>query len=420
MGKNTILLFLIGFTWGSFHAQITQIRRVYSFNNTTIEVLVQSNRMQNNFAFPGMKAFIIIVNSGNTLDTIYENDKLRKIPIGGMNDYACFYYIKAADWLNNETLKQFLEDFTKWCYETDYINRNEVHLVWQGSSNKIDCNIFSDLGEITGSVHILSDKLNSDCNTYVANTANEVWQKSQSGKTSVQYEVLDMKEMRQLQNENQQKAIYKSIKKSKGDIFLQITIGSHHIGSQYKTEFDKNTLVDFTNHKTLWNLRAGYYFSNRLYSNVDVALIYSGKQENIDNINWDDPGGITVNGSGYAGAMIRCGLGLGFVAYTHSRLSINTGIDSGIINAIAGGGTANRTIGGGDNDTDIEKQSQKSIYYNIYAGLNYRIGKSFSLNSNLQYNISAFKQPIGSVSAFTGISVNLGLGITISTKNKDE
>lgn len=417
MSKKVFLSTLIGFTCTSVQAQI---RRAYSFNHTTIEVLAQSNRIQNNFDFPGMKAFIIIGNGDNTLDTIYENDELRKIPINGMNDYACFYYIKAADWLNNGTLKQFLEDFTKWCYETDYINRNEVHLVWQDSLNKINCSTFTDLSKITSSVHILSDKLNNDCNNYVNTTAEEVWQKSQSGKTSVQYEVLGMNEMRQLQNERQQNAIYKSIKKSKGDIFFQITGGSHHIGNRYKTTFDTNTLVDFTNYNTLWNLRAGYYLINRLYGNIDVALIYSGKKKNIDNINWDDPDGITVNGSGSAGAMIRCGLGLGFVPYTRNRLSINTGFDAGIINAIAGGGTANRTIGGGDNNTDIEKQSQKNIYYNIYAGLNYRLGKSFFLNSNLQYNISPFKQPIGSVSAFTGISINAGLGITISTKNKDE
>jgi hypothetical protein len=416
MNKKAILLTLLGLTCAPVFAQV---RRSFQFSNTALQVFAQNNRLQNNFSFPAMKAFIIIDNTGNSLNEIYVGDELRKLPVNGMDDYACFYYIKADTCLNDVTLKQFLRDFVKWCYESDYIDRNEVHLVFYGQQNKISCTSLYNLNDIVAGVHILSGRENV-CNSYGASTVNEIWKHSLSAKTSVKYEVPGMADMEEIENKKLQKVLLQSFYNRKGDIAFQLTAGSHHIRQEYRTTFDTSTLVDFTNFKTLWNLRAAYYFSNRFYSNFDVALIYSGKQKSIDSIDWNNPNGITVSGSGYAGAMLRYGIGLGFAAYNRNRLSINTGVDAGIIHTLAGGGNATRTIGGGNKSTEIVKQKQKSKYYNIYAGLNYRSGRSFFFNGNLQYNLSSLKQPIGSISAFTGISVNFGLGIIISTKNKDE
>lgn len=402
-----------------------QVKRSYFYNHTVVEILAQNNRIENNFSFPSMKAFIIIGDLGSSLDKIYAEDNLRKIPISGMKDYACFYYIKADNWLCDTTLKSFLQGFIHWCYEKDYLNRNSIHLVWQ-KSNDISCDVFKQLDALISSISILNDNpANSNamtqCNQYLTSSTTEIWEKSQSAKTSIKYEVPGMLDMERIEGEKQQKRLLQSFYKKKGDVFLQFTVGNHHIGSSYRTAFDTITLVDFTKFKTLWNLKTGYYFSNRLYTNLDFAFIYSGKQKNINSISWGNGSGITVKGSGYAGAMIRYGLGLGFVAYNRNKLSINTGLEAGRIHTIAGGGNATRNIGGGgNNNTTIVEKKHQNIYYNIHAGAIYKFDKTFYFNGNLQYNISPFKQPLGSVSAFTGISINIGLGISIPTKKKNE
>jgi len=77
-----------------------------------------------------MKSFIIIGNSSKSLIEIYTADKLRKFPISGMNDYACFYYLKDTYLLNDTMITDFLKGFIEQNYESDYIDRNSVNLVW--------------------------------------------------------------------------------------------------------------------------------------------------------------------------------------------------------------------------------------------------------------------------------------------------
>jgi len=62
---------------------------------------------------------------------------------------------------------------------------------------------------------------------------------------------------------------------------------------------------------------------------------------------------------------------------------------------------------------------KKSLFIEQYNYGNIGLEIIF-FNSNLQHNISHLKPPIASVPAFKGISINTGLGITISTKNQDE
>lgn len=417
MYKHFVLLFILA---GTFPA-MAQVGRSYLYRGYAVQVLAQNNRMPNSFGFPGMKAFIIVGDSANTPAITYARDALRQMPVSRMHDYACFYYIKYSSWENDTALHHFLQGFIAWCYQTDYIDRNEVYLVWQNESGNIPCSGFNKLADIVSSVAVLSNSYTPQCAAYTVASADTIWKRSHGARTTVKYAVPGITDIEQAEKEKQARAALQSFHQSRGDAFLQVMAGRHHIGNAYRTTFDTTTLVDFSKIKTLWSIKAGYHFTNRLFATLDAAFIYSGKQKHIDHIDWANPNGITVSGSGYAGAMIRYGLGVGLIAYRINRISITTGLDAGSLSTMAGGGKVTRTIGGGgNNNPDVAKHRQRGTYTNIYAALHYRLGKQFFFTTNIQYKIAPLKQPIGSVNAFTGISFNAGLGVIIPTQNKDE
>lgn len=414
------LLLILGLL---FHSSLghAQVRRSFDYRGETIELLAQNNRVENNFNFPGMRMFIIVGEAGKPLDSIYLMDTLRQMPVSGMKDYACFYYLQYNGFFKDTAVAPFLSAFISYCYKEDYIDRNSVHFVWNNNKDTFPCQLFNEPKEGISSVSVLTESTPISCDSILLapRSAENIWQTGHTAKTTVTYTVPGVLEMEEKENEKLRNIITAGYRLKKGNIFFQFTGGSHHIGNEYRTAFDTNTLVDFTKYKTLWNLTAGYYFTNQLFANADLAFIYSGKQKNIDGIDWDNGNGITIRGTGYAGAMIRYGLGIGWLPYTKNRLDIVLNIEAGRLRAIAGGGDATRTIGGGgSNYTNIVKEKEKSIYYNIKAGILYRLGNTFYVTSNFQYAVSTFKQPIGSVTAFTGWSYNSGIGFSIPTKNK--
>jgi hypothetical protein len=413
MNRYYIILFLAF----CFHSVNAQVKRSFIYEGTSIEFFAQNNRMQNTFSFPGMKAFIIIGDSSKSLIEIYTADKLRQLPVSGMNDYACFYYLKDTYLLNDTTIKKFLKGFVKENYESDYIDRNSVNLVWQTNDYSIPNYIFTKPDTIINSKFILNDSDSISDRSYNFSTPEQIWDKSKSYANITSYLVpslLEMEEGEKLKKINE-------LKEKNSNIYFHFTTGLHYINKNYKTDFDSSMLVDFTNYKTIWNINIGYYFTRRLFTSIDFAFIYTGKHKNINGITRNDNGGITVNGSGYGGAMIRYGVGLGWLPYSNKSLDILLTLAAGQLTAKAGGGTVTRTIGGsGDNNSTatMEKKEQTN-YYNLLTGVNYKLNSSFYFTGNIQYNLSKLKQPIGSVSAFTGLSINGGLGFTIPSKKKN-
>ncbi len=398
-----------------------QVTRNFFYKGRPIRLLAQNNRMENNFGYPGMQMFLIIGDRDTSLDSIYETDQLRQMPITGLRDYACFYYLQYNNFLKDSAVAFFLTDFIDYCYNEDYIDRNRVHIVWSTGKDTIPCKLFNKPYNLVSSVSVLPENTPASCDTISITpaTAQGIWETSHTAKTSISYQVPGLLEMEEKEKDKKMKIAVADYKKRKGSIFFQFTGGTHHIGNQYKTAFDTTTLVDFTRFKTLWNLNAGYYFTNCFFSNIDFAFIYSGKQKNIDGIDWGNGNGVSIRGSGYAGAILRYGVGIGWLPYNKNRLNILLNIEAGRLKAIAGGGVATRIIGGGGSgagSTSIVKENEKSIYYNLKTGIQYRLGNSAYFTSNFQYTISSFKQPIGSVSAFTGWSYNLGIGFIIPTK----
>jgi len=164
--------------------------------------------------------------------------------------------------------------------------------------------------------------------------------------------------MEEKESEKLRKKELNKMNDKNGNIYFQFTNGLHYINKEYKTDIDSSMALDFTKYKTIWNINIGYSFTPRLFTTIDFAFIYTGEQKKINGITFNNNDGITVNGSGYGGAMIRYGLGN-------------------------------------------------------------RFNSSFYFTGNIQYNLSKLKQPIGSVNAFTGLSINGGFGFTIPSKKKN-
>ena len=398
-----------------------QVKRSFLYKGTSIDFLAQNNRLQNDFSFPGIKSFIIIGNSSKSLIEIYTADKLRKFPISGMNDYACFYYLKHTYFLNDTMITDFLKGFIKQNYESDYIDRNSVNLVWQTNNDSIPYYVFTKNDTIINSKSILNDSDKISDRSYNFSTPEQIWIKSKSSAINKRYHVPSLLEMEEKESEKLRKKELNKMNDKNGNIYFQFTNGLHYINKEYKTDIDSSMALDFTKYKTIWNINIGYTFTPRLFTTIDFAFIYTGEQKNINGITFNNNGGITVSGSGYGGAMIRYGLGMGWRPYSRNRLDILLILTAGQLTAKAGGGSVTRTIGGSgnSNSTEINQKNEQTNYYNLSTGINYRLNSSFYFTGNIQYNLSKLKQPIGSVNAFTGLSINGGLGFMIPTKKKN-
>ena len=287
------------------------------------------------------------------------------------------------------------------------------------NSNLVSCAALKGLDTVAAGIYILDGTVDAGCDKFIAPSANYIWQKSKKSKTAIHYPIPSLADMEQKEEQEQYQRIMTGFDKKRGDVFFQATVGRHEINGNCRTGFDTATLVDFTRFKTLWNINAGYFITNRLSFNAEMAFIYSGKKKEVDSIDWNGGSGITVTGSGYAGAMVRYGIGLGWVPYHNNRIDIITSFSLGRLNTFAAGGGGTKTVGGGSSNMDIVKEKRQTDYYNLMAGFSYRLSSTFYFTSNFQYNSSKLDQPIGSVNAFTGWSLNAGLGLIIPTKNKD-
>lgn len=417
--KNILFtLFLISFINSIIHGQV---KRGLLYNRSVIEFLAQNNRIENDFSFPGMKAFIIIGDSSKSLNQIYIDDKIRKQPVSGMSDYACFYYLKNCYLFKDTAIKFFLTGFIEQCYQTDYINRNSVHLIWQTNAYNIQKDSLPTLNSIVSSISVLNDSSTQNDNSNHITTLIEIYEKSKKTSTTIKYHIPGLLEMEDSENSKKYNKMLAEMGNKEGHLSFQFSVGRYNINSMDIVNLDTNTLVDFSKHKTLWNINTSYYFTHRFYANIDLAFIYSGKKQNIDGIQFNTGGGgITVSGSGSSGAMIRYGVGIGWLPYSRNRFDILFNISAGHLIAIAGGGNGTRTIGGGSyNNTNIVKKKEKTVYYNLLTGFNYRLKNSFFLTGNLQYNLSKLKQPVGSVNSFTGWSINIGFGFSFPTIKKN-
>jgi hypothetical protein len=67
---------------------------------------------------------------------------------------------------------------------------------------------------------------------------------------------------------------------------------------------------------------------------------------------------------------------------------------------------------GGIGGSDVSESSEANNYLGFSIGAIHRLGKVVFLESNLEYTSSSFENNIGSISGFTGYTINLGIGFS--------
>jgi hypothetical protein len=394
-----------------------QEKRLFVYKNKAIPFLFYNNRMLGGVIFPGMDVYIIVGGHGTNAKQTFDKDEYRKLTPAGMSDYTWFYYIGSNEFITDSCFGSFLLHFIAYNFDNDFFNRNKVHLILVDANENLQCQTLKALKDIVASVTIFADSKMKGCDAKMnrQGSVHDIWQHNKSLKTSVVYPVPTLDEMELKNAKRQQAESEKMLSIWKGNIVFQMTVGSHNIASQYRCGFDTSTLVDFSKLRTLWTFNIGYHITNWVSFNVNGGFIYSGKKKQIDSVSWGN--GITVSGSGYAGAIMKYGIGLKLMPYHSKRVSPFAGVDAGALTAIAGGGKGTKTIGnGGGGNSNITKAKEHTTYWSLSTGLDYRANRTIYFTGNIQYTISSFSKPIGSVNAFTGASINFGIGLSFSTK----
>lgn len=396
MNKTLLLLHLLGSILLSAQKQQSFI---YKHKNITYYRVAHD---EGSSLLPGASLHLHIDVGIMAIDSLAGQQNLMQA--AGRKHPAVHYFIDGSS-LRDDNLAEFIEVFIEDYYYIDFFDRNSATLFLDGNFQP-GCEELRKLNDYVATVRL---KNTPDCGLPFVKSWDDADGKIY--RTAVTYTVATIKEMEDWKGSLKSAEVAAIVSKN---LFITASGGYHAINKANKTSFDNETLVDFNRLNTIWSLTAGYYFTPRSAAFANFSFIYSGKQKNV-NIVQDPLGqGITVEGSGNAGAIYQVGAGYRYLPYINRRLSIYNELSLGRITAVAGGGTGSTSIGGtGADHRDIHKKKEKAVYADLSVGAIYRAGSNLAFTSALTYNISKFDDPIGSIRSFSGLSFLLGIGIIL-------
>jgi hypothetical protein len=409
----TSLLFISGLSG--------QVTRSFQYEGKTIPYLAQNNRMDNVFSQPGFQVFILIADSLQSLDALYAGDSMRLVKPTGMRDYTCFYYLPYC-LIGDGQGYRMIDSFIQSIYYKDFIDRNRIFLIPGAQATIRICKATSQISAFEIGIYVRTDTARNSCaaSFYPAESSMEIWLHSKNIRDGVpeKYSIPGFAEMERTSDRRKRLERQIEARHFNKKVFVTAAAGPQFVGARQQVAFDTTTLVDFTDYKTVWSFYSGYHLHDRLAAFAGFSFLYSGKRKQIDNIDWDDPNGIKISGSGKAAAMYRYGAGFRLVPFSHAKSCIILDVFGGRQKAVAGGGTATRIIGGGSNTNEITRQEQTGHFITVSGGGVYLFNPVFGLNANLIYNHAPLDAPVGSVSGFSGLSFNLGLSVYFNTGNR--
>ena len=403
--KYILVLFFV-----TYNNTYSQESRLFEYNQTKIEYLTYVNTP--NKLNLNLNANIIIVNDNTDLKYFFEKDSLKHSVIEMSTDFGVYYYLKLPKENSEDSKINFLKAFISQNQSLDYFDRNRTHLYIKPDDINFSCENLKKLNEIFASLWISNNNQMSICNEYfICNIEkNEKLKvKKRNLKTTLKYEQINLDEVLK---DKEKKDLNSSLKNWANNYFVNISVGNQRINNNYKTSFDKETLIDFSELNTNWSLQSGFMFTNHIGGLINFGLTYK-KEEASKNFQ-STYDGIVISGSGSAAGLFKMGLGLRYVPFIKNEWSIYTDLNGGFLNAKAGQGSGGVTISSGNITNTMEKvkKAEKTKYFDFTIGTNYRLGNVVYLNGNFQYTFSRFNNPIGSISGYTGYTLSLGLGFT--------
>lgn len=402
--KKTIILLVLFF--GIVIKIYCQEKRTFTFRNVETAYYVSTNFKKHEFILPNLKANIILVDDNENLLKVFEDDSIHKTKTTLLKDQVISYYVAPSILKDEKTYKKFLMAFIKESFNKDFYNRNEVTLTLKTRDSFFSCESLDDINMVVAKI-IVPEKNNLlNCKKpFIVKEENS----QQNLKTTLKYETITIKESEQKRKD------YKLLKTSdqwKGTYFISVKLGHQEISKNHRTEFDKETLINFNELNSIWSIDAGYMFSHKFGGYLNFGILYKKEQkdENVSN----NVNGVTISGSGSGAGVVKLGLGVRYIPFAKDRWSIYSDLIGGFLNAKAGGGSGSViiSIDGIYNTVDKVKKNEKTNFVDFIIGATYRLGGTVFLTSNFQYTISNFKNDIGSVSGFSGYTVNLGVGFS--------
>ena len=393
--KNITYLFIIFYILTS--NVIAQDQRTFNFNKSEVSYYLFSNMTPGFTQFPNHEAKFILVNEqGNLLEDL-KSSKINDEKIA-RNDRTLYYYLKIPRLKNDKEYVKFLKEFVEETYNRDFFDRNTTSIDFQKSEVHFSCDYLTELNKYFSKL-IVSDNsslLSCQENFVLANDSLKI-----NLTTSIEYENIDLKESMQ---KRKNFVLINELDDWKNKFFITLTFGQFYLDSEYTTDFDEETFVDVNEIKSIWSLTSGYMFTNKIGGLINFSL----KTKKSQSTNFD---GVNISGSGNGIGLFKFGVGARYMPFAKKRWSIYGDVQGGVLSLIAEGGTGSGTLFGGVTRNLTEK-SESTTYVSFAAGTNYRLGKTVYLNSNIDYTNSKFDNNIGSISGFTGFTVNLGLGFS--------
>lgn len=388
-----VFINVIGIAYG-------QEKRVFNFNSEEVPYYLSANFKLNGFSvIQNLNAKIIIVNNHENLLYASDSIKISKKKIV-KKDYLLYYYLTLPK-LDSETeYLDFLRLFIEENYHQDVFNRNTISVDFEQKTNPFSCESLDDINTFIAEVLVTENSSLLNCDKSYVSTKKI---RKEKLKTSMTYESIRfISEAEKLREDFK---LLKSLSKWENTFFVSLELGRYKISKKQRTAFDEETLVDFYDLKTAWNIDVGNMFSEKIGGFLNVGFSFKKEEEinrNGSNIR------VTGNGAG----VIKTGLGVKYIPFIKNRWSLHADLAIGRLNATAGSGSGNVNISTGNNSINLEKRTEKSRYLDFSLGSNYRLGSIVFLTSNLQYSIINFENNIGSVSGLSGYSINIGLGFS--------
>lgn len=377
-----------------------QEKRVVNFDSEEVPYYLSVNFKYGFSILPNLNAKIIIVQNQENLLSVSESIKIPKNKLA-QKDYLLYYHLKLPKLNSEKEYLDFLRTFIQENYYQDAFNRNTISIEFKENTIPFSCQALEELNTFLAQVIVPENSSLLNCGkSYVSKNIGR-----EKLKTSLPYESIRfISEAEKLKEDYK---LLKSLSQWSNAYFVSVKVGHQEISKKQRIAFDEETLVDFSDLKTTWNIDAGYMFSQKIGGFLNVGLLFE-KEQDISRSGSSI--GVTGNGAG----VVKIGLGVKYIPFTKDRWSLYTDLAGGYLRAKAGGGSGSVSIsnGGLNNSINRVEKTEKSKYLNLSLGANYRLGRTVFLTSNFQYSITNFENNIGSVSGFTGYSINLGVGFS--------
>ncbi len=391
---SIIFIHITGFIYG-------QEKRVVNFNSEEVPYYLSVNFKHGFSILPNLNAKIIIVQNQENLLSVSESTKVPKNKLA-QKDYLLYYHLKLPKLNSEKEYLDFLRIFIQENYYQDAFNRNTISIDFKENTIPFSCESLEELNTFLAQVIVPENSSLFNCGKSYVLTKNIGREKL---KTSLPYESIRfISEAEKLKEDYK---LLKSLSQWSNNYFVSLKVGHQEISKKQRTTFDEETLVDFSDLKTVWNIDAGYMFSQKFGGFLNVGLLVE-KEQDISR------SGSSISVTGNGAGVVKIGLGVKYIPFTKDRWSLYTDLAGGYFRAKAGGGSGSISISNGASNNSINRveKTEKSKYLNLSLGANYRLGRTVFLTSNFQYSITNFENNIGSVSGFTGYSINLGVGFS--------